>query len=614
MAAQASAHPPPMSSESEAKWSHESQSPSASLVPALRHKVDDDAQNGGGQPMQRDWRFWCIILSLAICMVLTAMEFSSVATALPVIAQELEGTQYIWVGSAYNLGSTVLLPFCGGLAQVSVFNVTSRSFVAKENNPMLMAARVLQIFGRRAVMLLGIAIFSIGSALCGAATSMNFLIGGRTVQGLGAGAITALIQIIIADLVPLKDRGAFNGIIALLSQFSAFAIGSGTGPVVGGALAQHGQWRWLFYLNLPICAVAAILVAVFLRLKTPTVPFGEKMRRLDWIGNAIIVSSTTSIVIALTWAGTQHPWSSPKVLVPLIVGFAGLAGFLIYEANVPEYPIVPISLMKSRTALSGYTQNFFNGIVLSTLAYWLPSFFQACKDASPIAAGVDIFGASQTIAPSSLVAGLIIQRFSRYRQPMWFGWSIVILGAALYGQINENTSRATNFGVQVLLGVGIGINYVAAYFPVLAPIPVTQSAPALAFFVFLRNFALIWGVTIGGTIVQNQLASHLPPDFLARFPSSSGSHGAEIAFEVIPRIRHLPQPLKDQVRAAFAQAFQVVWNTLAGLGGLGLLVSFAMKALPLHTQVDEAWGRETAKSGAADVEAGREERKDPVHG
>ncbi|KAJ7050334.1 major facilitator superfamily domain-containing protein [Mycena amicta] len=526
--------------------------------------------------MKRDWRFWCIIFSLGICMVLTAMEFSSVATALPVIAQDLKGTQYIWVGSAYNLGSTVLLPFCGGLAQ---------------------------IFGRRTIMLLGIAIFCVGSALCGAATSMNFLIGGRTVQGLGAGAITALIQIIIADLVPLKDRGAFNGIIAL-----AFAIGSGTGPVVGGALAQHGQWRWLFYMNLPICAAAALLVAIFLRLKTPRVPLKEKMKRLDWTGNAIIVTSTISVVIALTWAGTKYPWSSFRVLVPLILGFAGLAGFLVYEAKVPEYPIVPISLITSRTALSGYAQNFLNGVVLSTLAYWLTSYFQACKDASPIAAGVDIFGSSQSIAPSSLAAGLIIQRFSRYRQPMWFGWALIIVGAALLGHLDENSARATNYGVQILLGVGVGIIYVAAYFPVLAPIPVTQSAPALAFFVFLRNFALIWGVTIGGTIVQNRLSTNLPADFLAKFPSSGS--GAEIAFEVIPRIRDLPQPLKDEVRSAFAKAFQVVWNTLAGLGGLGLLVSFGMKALPLHTAVDEEWGRAEAKAVdlAAAAEAGDREK------
>ncbi|KAJ7641544.1 major facilitator superfamily domain-containing protein [Roridomyces roridus] len=142
----------------------------------------------GTTAVPRDWKFWCIIVSLAIGTLVTAIELTSVGTALPVIVQDLKGDKFVWVGSAYTLGQTALIPFCGGLAQ---------------------------IFGRRLVILSGIALFCVGSAVCGAATSMNFLIGGRTVQGLGAGAMIALTQIIIADLVPLKERGSFNGIMPL---------------------------------------------------------------------------------------------------------------------------------------------------------------------------------------------------------------------------------------------------------------------------------------------------------------------------------------------------------------------------------------------------------------
>ncbi|KAJ6470258.1 iron permease [Mycena vitilis] len=504
--------------------------------------------------MPRDWRFWCIIASLAICMLLTAVEFTAVGTALPVIVHDLSGDKFIWVGSAYTLGSTALIPFCGGLAQ---------------------------IFGRRIVALGAITLFCIGSALCGAATSMDMLIGGRTVQGLGAGAITALIQIVIADLVPLKERGSFNGVMAL-----AWGIGGGSGPVIGGSLAQRGQWRWLFYLNIPICGLAALLVTIFLRLKKPDTPLRERLKRMDWIGNMIICSSTTSVVIAFTWAGIQFPWSSAKVLGALILGFSGLIGFLVYEARFPEYPIVPVSLLGSRTAFSGYAQNFLNGIVLSTLAYWLSVYFQACKDAGPTAAGVDGFGLSYTISPSCLIAGLVVQKTARYRQPMWVGWLLMIVGTALLGTLDENSGRSMCFGFQALIGVGMGIIYVTAYFPVLAPIPVSQSAPALAFFTFLRNFSLIWGVTIGGTVLQNELTQRLPPAFLAEFPG-----GTEIAFEIIPSIRNLPQPLKDEVRHAFAGSLQVLWNVLAGISGVGLLVSLLMKHLPLHTSVDGDWGR-----------------------
>ncbi|KAJ7167213.1 major facilitator superfamily domain-containing protein [Mycena crocata] len=518
-----------------------------------------DTEPESDTEVSRDWRFWCIIGSLAICMLLTAIEFTAVGTALPVIVQDLSGDKFVWVGSAYTLGSTALIPFCGGLAQ---------------------------IFGRRIVVLGAIALFCLGSGLCGGATTMNFLIGGRTVQGLGAGAVTALIQIIIADLVPLKDRGAFNGVMAL-----AWGIGGGSGPVIGGSLAERGQWRWLFYMNLPICGLAATLVTIFLRLKTPKAPLREKLKRMDWIGNSLIVASTTSIVIALTWAGIQFPWSSAKVLVPLILGLFGLAGFLVYEAWVPEYPIVPVSLLGSRTAFSGYAQNFFNGIVLSTLAYWLSVYFQACKDAGPTAAGVDGFGLSYTISPSCLIAGLVVQKSARYRQPMWVGWALMILGTALLGTLDENSSRSVCYGFQALVGIGMGIIYVVAYFPVLAPIPVSQSAPALAFFTFLRNFALIWGVTIGGTVLQNELTARLPSAFLAKFPG-----GTQIAFAIIPSIRDLPQPLKDEVRHAFAGSLHVLWNVLAGISGIGLLFSLLMKHLPLHTSVDKDWGRDDRPS------------------
>ncbi|KAJ7218461.1 major facilitator superfamily domain-containing protein [Mycena pura] len=519
------------------------------------HKVVAPAVVG-----KRDWRFWCIIMSLAICILLTAIEFSSVGTALPVITEDLKGSDFIWVGAAYNLGSTALLPFCGGLAQ---------------------------IFGRRSVMLGAIGLFSIGSAVCGSAGNINTLIIGRGIQGLGAGGITALIQIIIGDLVPLKDRGLFNGIMAL-----AFGLGGGCGPVIGGAFAQSGQWRWLFFMNLPVCVIAATLVAIFLRLKTPRGPLKEKLRRIDWIGNFLVVGSTTSMVIALTWAGTEFAWLSAQVVVPLSAGLVGLSAFLAYEALYPEYPIVPISLMNSVTAVSGYLQNFANAVVLSATAFWLPLYFQACKDASPIAAGVDVFGMTYTLGPVAVLAGLVVQRSGLYRQPMWLGWIAIIIGTVLLTRLDENSTRTIAFILQIILGFGMGTVYVAAYFPVLAPISVEQNAPALAFFVFLRNFALIYGVTIGGSILQNQLSSNLPATFVQKFPG-----GTQIAFEIIPFIPSIEQPLRDQVRHAFAKAFQVMWAALAGVACFGFLASLPMKRLPLHTSVDSNWGRDDEGAG-----------------
>ncbi|KAI0051607.1 MFS general substrate transporter [Auriscalpium vulgare] len=491
----------------------------------------------------RDLGFWLIIVALFIATLLTAIEFTAIGTALPVIVNDLGGGQFVWVGSAYTLGSAALLPFTGGLAQ---------------------------IFGRRPVMLGSLLLFCIGSAVCGASKTMNMLIAGRTIQGLGSGSLTALVQIIIADLVPLRERGSFNGLMAL--QVDALRLAR---PF----LTSH--------LNLPICALDAVLVAVFLRLRTPVAPLCEKLRRMDWFGNLLIISSSTSVVIALTWGGIEFPWTSARVLVPLILGLLGLIAF-----------IVPLMLVPDRTAFSGYAQNFLMGVVLATIAYWLSVYFQACKEASPIAAGVDGFGLSYAISPTAIIIGLVIQKTQRYRQPLWFGWALMILGTALMSTLKADTARGKSYGYQFLVGVGIGITYIETYFPVLSSVAVTQAAPALAFFTFLRNFALVWGVTLGGAILQNQLKHNLPADYLKLFP-----HGAEIAFSAIPTIAELQQPLKDEVRKAFADALQVVWEVLIAVSALGLLISGMMKHLPLHTSVDSAWGRQEAGAKSEDVES-----------
>lgn len=142
-------------------------------------------------------------------------------------------------------------------------------------------------------------------------------------------------------------------------------------------------------------------------------------------------------------------------------------------------------------------------IWLNVSADWLPVYFQATKDAGPIAAGVDIFGISYSVSPFCLIAGAVIQKTQRYRQPMWFGWALMVIGTSLLSTLAADTSRAKSFGYQIMAGSGIGIIYVAAYFPVLAPIPVTKSAPALAFYTFLRNFALVSSITQSTTFTSS---------------------------------------------------------------------------------------------------------------
>ncbi|KAF7303486.1 MFS general substrate transporter [Mycena indigotica] len=446
--------------------------------------------------------------------------------------------------------STALLPFCGGLAG---------------------------IFGRRAVMLAAILVFMIGSTLCGAATSMNFLIAGRTVQGLGAGATVSLIQIIISDMIPLKSRGIFSGIIA-----TSFGIGAGAGPVIGGSLAESGHWRWLFYMNLPIGrAVCGHDPAIRPPARARCAAAGEaRAARYHWKRDHRGIDDVDGVGAHVgrhgVCVGLARAW-----LAPLIVGFVGLAALLAYEATIPKHPIIPMSLMSTRTAFSGYVQNFLSAVALSAVGYWLPVYFQACKGASPIASGVDAFGITFTVAPLAAITGRADQphtplpradvvRVGADRGRRRRSWAPSCWAPASGSSTSRRTSRCSR------------------------PIPPRQTTQALAYFFFLRQFALIWGVTIGGTILQNKLTSTLPDSFLAEFPG-----GTQIAFAIIPSLGGLPPPLRAAVRDSFAHAFRLLWRVLAGLGGAGLLSSLVMKGLRLHTEVDGTYGRE---EGRKDVE------------
>ncbi|KAI0766215.1 major facilitator superfamily domain-containing protein [Trametes elegans] len=498
-------------------------------------------------------RFWIILACLISATFFGVLEGYAVSTALPTIVSDLHSDQFVWVASAYALSSTALLPLSGGLAEA---------------------------FGRRQVILGALAIFILGSAISGAAQSMNMLIAGRAVHGAGTGGILTLSQIILSDLVTLQERGTYNGLFGL-----TWALGGGVGPVVGGALAKHTTWRWLFYLNVPAGGLIAGLLLLCLRqpkhVQTGTTLW-ETLKGLDWLGNTLIIGASCACAIALTWGGVQFPWQSPSVLVPLCLGVVVFLVWALYEWRFCEHPVVPYHILSNRTSLSGYIQMFIAAFVNIVLIYYLPVYYQACKDASPTASGIDLFGLCFSTGPLSILTGISVARTRTYRPQLWAGWALIVLGRA-----------GVSIAYQVVAGVGLGAIYSAAYFPVLAPLPVSASALALAFFIFLRSFAQIWGVTAGGVLVQNELRARLPASVRAGLPP--GLAGANVAYAVIPLVPGLAQPDKDAVRAAFAQALAVLWRVLVGVAGVGLLASVPMRALPLHGVRDEKWAEGEGK-------------------
>ncbi|KAJ7583473.1 Mfs1.1 [Mycena floridula] len=509
----------------------------------------------------RGWRFWLIFLSLCSSVFLSALDLSSVGTALPVIVHELNGTDsFAWVSAVYTLSCTAVLPLSGQLAD---------------------------IFGRRLILLSALILFALGSVICATASTMNILIGGRTIQGMGSGGIQSLVAIVVADMVTLRERGLFISLTG-----AAYSIATATGPFIAGAFAQKVTWRWLFYINLPLCGFAFGVVSLIRLKKPPQGSISTQLSSLDWIGNLAIMGSTVSCVFALTWAGVVFPWISVQVLAPLICGISGLCGALAYEAWFAKSPCVPMRIMSNRTSFSGYFGTFVHGMVSIIVFFFLPIYFQACKLSSPLRSGLYFFPMAVMISPAAIVQGITISKTGSYRLVSTLGWCFMLIGIGLLCLTTPDAALGISVAAQLVAAIGFGLLY-CTQFSVLAPLEPSLNSQALSFLLFLRSFSQTWGVAIGATILQNHLKHHLPPAFLSDFAPKQ-----DISYTAIPLLGTLPTELQREVREAFSGGLRTLWILTMVMSGIGLLSVAGQRYIPLHQLKDERWGLEETKDKA----------------
>ncbi|KAG9037477.1 hypothetical protein FRB95_005416 [Tulasnella sp. JGI-2019a] len=446
------------------------------------------------------------------------------------------------------LGSTAFLPMSGSLAQV---------------------------FGRRVVILLSLGLFASGSALCGFAVNLNTFITGRIVQGMGAGGITSLTEIIIADLVPLRKRGPYLSV-----HGATFAFASMNGPIIGGALAKT-NWRWLFYINIPITGISMALVILFLDLKVPGDNFASKMKRMDWTGNKIVMLSIIALVIALSEGGINVPWTSYKTLVPLIFGIFGIAVFFLYEFKVAKEPMVPYELLNNRTSIMGYASASLHGLVSTCAIYYYPVYIQGTGRNSPL--GVTVYAMAFTVAPATIVSGFIVLYFGKYRPVNVIGWAITLLGFGLSSVLRADSPKPTQMGFQELLGIGLGILFAAPTYAIMAALLKCLSANALALHMLVRNLSGILGIAVGSSILHHELKKQLSERFLAE-------HGVQAAYSLIPAVHRLAEPMQSESREALAAGLRTVWKLMFGVSVVGAFCACFMEEIDMSEETHTLWG------------------------
>lgn len=428
-------------------------------------------------------RTFVVFGGLMLGMLLASLNQTIVATALPKIAADLGGlSQYSWVFSAYMLGATVTVPLYGKLSD---------------------------IYGRRPFFLLAIIVFSAGTLVCALAPTMNVLVAGRAIQGLGAGGLIPLAIAVIGDIIPPRQRGKWQGLTGVV-----FGVASVIGPATGGYIADNASWRWAFFVSLPLGAIA-LVVAWF--------AFGKTERReehtIDYLGATLLTAGATSGLLAAVWGGNEFPWASLPIIGLLTACAVLLGAFVAWEHRAPE-PILPPRLFADRTFAAAQVALFMVGAAMFGAIYFVPLFVQAVLGESATHSGAVLTPLMLGLIVASVTAGQIVSRTGRYRPVLLAGPPIMAAGFYLLTRLGVGSGPGETIRDVVIVGVGIGLVMQTFTVVVQNTVRRREMGVATATTQFFRSIGATVGVTAMGALVASRLtggltASASPTDLAA---------------------------------------------------------------------------------------------------
>lgn len=492
-----------------------------------------------------------VLFGLMIAMMLAMLDNMIVSTALPRIVSEFGGVNHFtWVVTAYVLGTTVSTPIWGKLGD---------------------------LYGRKAIFLTSVVIFLIGSALCGMSGSallggsgngMVELIAFRAVQGLGAGGLMVGVMAIIGDLVPPRERGRYQGMIA-----GIMAIAMVAGPLVGGFITDNLSWRWAFYVNLPLGGLALLVLATRMHL-----PKYRTEHKIDWLGAALLSVGITAIVLVTTWGGNEYAWASPQIFGLAVLALVSLVAFGLVERRVAE-PILPLGLFANRNFALISMIGFLLGFAMFGAMNFLPLYQQTVQGASATNSGLLLLPLMFGMLVVSLVVGRTITKTGRYRMFPIVGGVVMAAGMALLSQLEVDTGKLASSLYMLVLGAGMGFLMQTSMLIAQNSVEQKDLGAASGAATFFRSIGGSFGISLFGAIFANRLAGS------AAGSAFEGGTGEGRGMD-LTKLKELPTQVREAVLGGLSDAISHVFFWAMIITIVVPVLAWFIREIPLRTAND----------------------------